>query len=117
MKVYSVQGHVGILKPLNFARDLISLISLVMKIREIKYLQNFKFYINSNSKSFRFAKLSTCKNGKNFQFAKLSPRKNKVFYSILQWWLGKLWAATFEFHTPPVEDLRNISFRGSVVSK
>ena len=36
-------------KPLYFARDLISLISLVMEIREIKYPQNFKFYIDSNS--------------------------------------------------------------------
>ena len=36
-------------KPLYFARDLISLISLGMEIREIKYPQNFKSYIDSNS--------------------------------------------------------------------
>ena len=69
-------------KPLNFARDLISLILQVMKIREIKYPRMFKFYIDSNSKASRFAKLSTCKDGSNLQFAKLSPREIKVFYSI-----------------------------------
>ena len=68
-------------KPLNFARDLISLISRVMKIREIKYPQMFKSYIDCISKTSRLAKLSTCKNDRNFQFAKLSPRKIKVFYS------------------------------------
>ena len=62
-------------KPLNFARDLISLILQVMKIREIKYPRKFKFYIDSNSKASRFAKLSTCKDGSNLQFAKLSPRE------------------------------------------
>ena len=62
-----------------------------MKIREIKYPRMFKFYIgsNTNSKTSRFAKLSTYKDGSNLQFAKLSPRKIKVFYSItlmtLQW--------------------------------
>ena len=69
-------------KPLNFARDLISLILQVIKIREIKYPRKFKFYIDSNSKASRFAKLSTCKDGSNLQFAKLSPREIKVFYSI-----------------------------------
>ena len=54
-----------------------------MKIREIKYLRKFKFFIDSNSKASRFAKLSTCKDGSNLQFAKLSPREIKVFYSIL----------------------------------
>ena len=29
----------------------------------------------------------------------------------------KQWAIVFEFHTPSVEDLRNISHRGSVNSK
>ena len=53
-----------------------------MKIREIKYPRTFKFYIGSNSKASRFAKLSTYKDGSNLQFAKLSPRKIKVFYSI-----------------------------------
>ena len=53
-----------------------------MKIREIKYPQKFKFYIDSNSKASRFAKLSTCKDGSNLQFAKLSPLEIKVFYSI-----------------------------------
>ena len=53
-----------------------------MKIREIKYPQKFKSYIDSNSKSSRFAKLSTCKKGSNLQFAKLSPCEIKVFYSI-----------------------------------
>ena len=55
-----------------------------MKIPEIKYPQKFKFYIDSTvtiSKTFRFAKLSTCKNDSNLQFAKLSPSKIKVFYS------------------------------------
>ena len=69
-------------KPLNFAGDLISLILEVMKICEIKYPRKFKFYIDSNSKSSRFAKLSTCKKGSNHQFVKLSPREIKVFYSI-----------------------------------
>ena len=54
-----------------------------MKIRKIKYLQNFKFYIDSNSKSSRFTKLSTCKNGSNFQFAKLSPHEIEVFLQYL----------------------------------
>ena len=75
MKVYTV-------KPLNFARDLISLILQVMKIREIKYPRKFKFYIDSNSKASTFAKLSTCKDGSYLQFAKLSPREIKVFYSM-----------------------------------
>ena len=52
-----------------------------MKIREIKYPQKFKFYIDSNSKASRFAKLRTCKDGSNLQFAKLSLREIKVFYS------------------------------------
>ena len=52
-----------------------------MKIPEIKYLRNFIFYIDCNSKTSRFGKLSTCKNGSNFQIAKLSLRKIKVFYS------------------------------------
>ena len=56
----------------------------VMKIREIKYPRKFKFYIDSNSKASRFAKLSTCKYGSNLQFAKLSPREIKVFYSTCQ---------------------------------
>ena len=56
-----------------------------MKIREIKYLRMFKFYIDSNSKASRFAKLSTCKDGSNLQFAKLSPREIKVFYSRWFW--------------------------------
>ena len=68
-------------KPLNFARDLISLRLQVLKIREIKYPRMFKFYIDSNSKASRFAKLSTCKDGSNLQFAKLSPHEIKVFYS------------------------------------
>ena len=68
-------------KPLNFARDLISLISRVMKIHEIKYPQMFKSYIDCISKTSRLAKLSTCKNDRSFQFAKLSPREIKVFYS------------------------------------
>ena len=46
-----------------------------MKIRKIKYLQKFNFYIDSNSKTSRFAKLSTCKIGSNLQFAKLSPQE------------------------------------------
>ena len=50
-----------------------------MKIREIKYPQKFKFYIDSNNKASRFAKLSTCKDGSNLHFAKLSPREIKVF--------------------------------------
>ena len=70
-------------KPFNFARDLISLILQTMKIRKIKYLQKFKCYFDSNSKTSRFAKLSTCKNGSNLQFAKLSPHEIKVFYSII----------------------------------
>ena len=69
-------------KPRNFARDLISLILQVMKIRTIKYPRKFNFYIDSNSKTSKFAKLSTCKNGSNLQFAKLSPHKIKVFHSI-----------------------------------
>ena len=71
-------------KPLNFARDLISLILQVMKIREIRYPRKFKLYIDSNSKASRFAKLSTCRDGSNLQFAKLSPREIKVFYSMSQ---------------------------------
>ena len=54
-----------------------------MKIREIKYPQMFKSYIDCISKTSRLAKLSTCKNDRNFQFAKLSPREIKVFYSTL----------------------------------
>ena len=50
-------------KPLHFARDLISLILQVMKIHKIKYLWKFKFYIDSNSKTSRFVKLGICKNG------------------------------------------------------
>ena len=38
---------------LNFVRDLISLISLVMKIRKIKYSHKLIFYIDSNSKTSR----------------------------------------------------------------
>ena len=53
-----------------------------MKIRKIKYLQQFEFYINCNSKTSRFAKVSTCKNDSNFQFAKLSPCKIKAFYRV-----------------------------------
>ena len=74
-------------KPLNFTRDLISLI-LQVKIREIKYLQKFKFCIDTNSKTSRFAKLNTSRSGSNFQFAKLSPCEIKVFYSTfdqLRW--------------------------------
>ena len=52
-----------------------------MKIHKIKYPQKFKCNIDGNSKTYRFAKLSTCKNVSNFQFAKLSPHKIKVFYS------------------------------------
>ena len=82
-------------KPLNFARDLISLILQVMKIREIKYPRKFKFYIDSNSKASRFAKLSTYKDGCNLQFAKLSPREIKVFYSIwnvsIKIWCPQSW--------------------------
>ena len=37
--------------------DLISLILQVMKFHIIKYLQKFKFYISSNSKTSRFVKL------------------------------------------------------------
>ena len=51
-----------------------------MKIHKIKYLRKLKFYIDSNSKTSRFAKLSTCKKGSNLQFTKLSPSKIKVFY-------------------------------------
>ena len=69
-------------KPLNFAGDLISQILQVIKILEIKHPRTFKFYINSNSETSRFAKLSTCKIGNNLQFMKLSPCKIKVFYSI-----------------------------------
>ena len=54
-----------------------------MKIREIKYPQMFKSYIDCISKTSRLAKLSTCKNDRNFQFAKLSPCEIKVFYSTL----------------------------------
>ena len=39
-------GSQNTVKPLNFARDLISLILQVMKIREIKYPRKFKFYID-----------------------------------------------------------------------
>ena len=83
MAVFSFHQTKGrhTVKPLNFARDLISLILQVIKIREIKYPRKFKFYIDSNSKASRFAKLSTCKDGSNLQFAKLSPREIKVFYS------------------------------------
>ena len=70
-------------KPLNFAGDLIALISHVMKIRKIKYPRRFKFYIASNCKASRFAKLSTSRSGSNFQFMKLSPHEIKVLYSIL----------------------------------
>ena len=80
---YYMNNDQATVKPLNFARDLISLILQVMKIREIKYPRKFKFYIDSNSKASRLAKLSTCKDGCNLQFAKLSPREIKVFYSIL----------------------------------
>ena len=45
----------------------------MIKIRKIRYPWKFKFYINSNSKSSRLAKLSICKNGSNFQFTKLGP--------------------------------------------
>ena len=79
-KIHPTKYH-DTVKPLNFARDLISLILQVMKIREIKYPRMFKFYIDSNSKASRFVKLSTCKDGSNLQFAKLSPREIKVFYS------------------------------------
>ena len=68
-------GSEGTVKPLNFARDLISLILQVRKIREIKYPRMFKFYIDSNSKASRFVKLRTCKDDSNLQFAKLSPRE------------------------------------------
>ena len=51
----------GTVKSLNFARNLILLILQVMKIHEIKYPQKFKFYIDSDSKISRIAKLSTCK--------------------------------------------------------
>ena len=76
------KGYVTTVKPLNFAKDLISLILQVMKIREIKYPQKFKFYIDGNSEASRLAKLSTCKDISNLQFAKLSPCEIKVFYSI-----------------------------------
>ena len=69
-------------KPLNVARDLISLILQVMKICKTKYSQKFKFCIDGNSKTSRFTKLSTCKNSSNFQFAKLSTSEIKVFYSM-----------------------------------
>ena len=59
-----------------------------MKIHEIKYPRKFEFYIGSNSKTSRFAKLSTCIRGSNLQFAKLSPRKIKVFYSSSLWGQG-----------------------------
>ena len=70
-----------------------------MKIcKIIKYLQKFKFYIDSNSKTLRFANFSTCKNGRNFQFAKLGPREIKVFYStppILRMFIVNLVSITF----------------------
>ena len=52
-----------------------------MKFREIKNPQKFKFYIDSNNRTSRLAKLSTFKYGSNLQLAKLSPHEIKVFYS------------------------------------
>ena len=52
-----------------------------MKIHKIKYSQKFKFCIDSNSKTSRFAKLSTSECGSIFQFAKLSFHEMQVFYS------------------------------------
>ena len=49
-----------------------------MMICEIKHLRKFKFYIDSNSKTSTFAKLSTCKNCSNFQLAKLNPSEIRV---------------------------------------
>ena len=72
------EGFLSTIKPLNFARELIS---LVMKIREIKHQQKFKVYIDSNSKSSRLVKLSICKNGSSFQLKKLSHHKIEVLLS------------------------------------
>ena len=44
-----LQNPTSTVKPLNFTRDLISLILQVMKIREVKYSQQLKFYIDSDS--------------------------------------------------------------------
>ena len=86
----SLFGRRRTVKPLNFVRDVISLILWVMKIREIKYLQKFKYYIDINRKTCRFTNLSTHKNGSDFQFAKLSYRKIKVFYnSRLSTWTNR----------------------------
>ena len=59
-----------IASPFNLSRNLVLLILYLMKIRKIKYPRKFKFYIDS--KTSRFAKLSTCKNDSNL---KLSPCK------------------------------------------
>ena len=72
-----------------------------MKIREIKYQRTFEFYLDSNSKTSRFAKLSTCKSGSNFQFAKLNSRKITGFYNALL-------QCVFEIFAHPVEDLGSV---------
>ena len=57
----------------------------LMKIGEIKYLRKFKLYIDCNSKTSRFAKLSTrcVQKGSHFQFTKICPLKIKVFNGSL----------------------------------
>ena len=48
-------------KPLNFANFVSD------EDSQIKYLQKFEFYIDSNNNTSRFAKLGTCKNGSNLR--------------------------------------------------
>ena len=65
---------------LNFARDLISRGD---KIREIKSLAKFKFYIEGNSKFSGFANLNPSQNPGVSKFAKKSPREIKSLYSMV----------------------------------
>ena len=63
--------------------DLISLILQVMKFHKIKYLQKFKFYISSNSKTFRFVKLKDLM-PITFSSPKASTRSSTFFIYIYQ---------------------------------
>ena len=57
-------------KQVNFVGNLILQNLWKVQIREIKLLQNCKFYIDSNGKFSIFAKLSAHKKGNNFPFSK-----------------------------------------------
>ena len=65
-------------KQVNFADNLILRILRTVQIRQIRLLQNCKFYIDNIAKFSIFAKSSCHWIGNNFQFAKKKQKQNKT---------------------------------------